>query len=191
MIKIKNEKTYDEIIKDRFFYDHISGDLYKIHKNVVAITGHCTKYGYIRVNIPENGKNPPQIFAHRIAWFLYHGKWPEKYIDHINGNRSDNRIENLREVSHSENCKNSFLVRDGKQLYFGLNKAPSKHQFIARLKKCYNKKTGKCCYSSYSYPCEFQARMAAAMCESGEFIPSIHNRKNIENVNRSINVFFP
>jgi HNH endonuclease len=44
--------------------------------------------------------------AHRLAWLLTHGKWPELFIDHINGDRADNRIENLREASRSLNAQN-------------------------------------------------------------------------------------
>lgn len=47
--------------------------------------------------------------AHRIIWCLFHGEcaaYPECEIDHINGNKLDNRITNLRRVSHSENCRN-------------------------------------------------------------------------------------
>lgn len=46
------------------------------------------------------------ILAHRAAWAIHYGKWPDETIDHINGNRSDNRIVNLRDVSHHENMKN-------------------------------------------------------------------------------------
>lgn len=44
--------------------------------------------------------------AHRVIWALVHGAWPKAEIDHINGNRADNRIENLREVNGSENHRN-------------------------------------------------------------------------------------
>lgn len=47
-----------------------------------------------------------RLKAHRIAWAIYYGKWPDHQIDHINGKRNDNRIENLRDVVASENQKN-------------------------------------------------------------------------------------
>ena len=46
--------------------------------------------------------------AHRVVWAVSHGFWPS-LIDHINGDRSDNRIGNLREVSQSENMRNASL----------------------------------------------------------------------------------
>lgn len=47
--------------------------------------------------------------AHRVAWAIYTGEWPSWQIDHINGDRSDNRIANLREVSDQENARNRKL----------------------------------------------------------------------------------
>lgn len=44
--------------------------------------------------------------AHRLAWFIAHGVWPTAQIDHLNGIRDDNRISNLRDVSHTENAQN-------------------------------------------------------------------------------------
>jgi len=45
--------------------------------------------------------------AHRLAWFYIHGDWPVGEIDHINQDRTDNRISNLRDVTRSENNRNS------------------------------------------------------------------------------------
>lgn len=45
--------------------------------------------------------------AHRIAWALFYGEWPRGMIDHINGVRTDNRLENIRDVTLSENARNS------------------------------------------------------------------------------------
>ncbi len=44
--------------------------------------------------------------AHRIAWLFITGKMPEHQIDHINGDGTDNRAVNLREVNRVDNCKN-------------------------------------------------------------------------------------
>lgn len=44
--------------------------------------------------------------AHRLAWLHFYGRWPAEYIDHIDGDPSNNRIENLRECSHQENHRN-------------------------------------------------------------------------------------
>ena len=49
--------------------------------------------------------------AHRLAWLYTHGKWPSKYIDHINGVKTDNRIANLREADNGENMQNQRRAR--------------------------------------------------------------------------------
>jgi hypothetical protein len=48
-------------------------------------------------------------YAHRIAFAIFHGKWPDGEIDHINGNGTDNRIENIRDVTKRENARNMPL----------------------------------------------------------------------------------
>lgn len=58
--------------------------------------------------------NRKKLKAHRVAFLLMTGAWPEKEIDHINGNAADNRWENLREVTRSQNCCNTKLSKKNK-----------------------------------------------------------------------------
>lgn len=51
-------------------------------------------------------------YAHRLAWVHVHGNGPKQVIDHINQDKGDNRISNLRDVSQSANVKNSDKLRD-------------------------------------------------------------------------------
>ena len=65
------------------------------------LAGDVKKHGYLMIGF--GGK---RHLAHRLAWFYVHGVWPEHEIDHINRNRLDNRLVNLRCATRSENAKN-------------------------------------------------------------------------------------
>lgn len=58
--------------------------------------------------------------AHRVAWAIHHAKWPDGSIDHINGDKSDNRIVNLRIVDASGNAKNSKMFSHNTSGYIGV-----------------------------------------------------------------------
>ena len=99
--------------------------------------------------------------AHRIAWFIYYGKDPGiKQVDHINGNPSDNRIDNLRLATSLQNSQN----QKGKGFYYrkdtGKWKAMIKHKGVS--------------YNLGCYECPLMARLAyedkkRELC--GEFSP--------------------
>lgn len=69
------------------------------------VTGGHLK-GYRRVSLFSE-----RHLAHRLAWLYVHGTWPEKHIDHINGVKGDNRIENLREADDKLNIENTRTAR--------------------------------------------------------------------------------
>jgi len=66
----------------------------------------CNSHGYIAIKV--NGK---KYAAHRLAWLYVYGKFPNNMIDHINGIRHDNRIENLRDVTSEINQQNQIKPR--------------------------------------------------------------------------------
>lgn len=71
-----------------------------------AIAGWSQSSGYSRISI--KGKS---YQLHRIIWLWHKGCLPKYDIDHINGNKSDNRIENLRDVEHKANIQNNIKPR--------------------------------------------------------------------------------
>lgn len=72
-----------------------------------------------------------QRTVHRVVWYLHHGYWPET-IDHINGDKRDNRIENLREVTDQQNTWNRQL-RKNNVTY--MPKRPSQKKWRASVVK--------------------------------------------------------
>ena len=75
--------------------------------------------------VRKNGYKHGNIFgksflAHRVAWALHYGKWPDGHIDHINGIKTDNRISNLRDVDHVENQKNKPMQSNNRSGHTGV-----------------------------------------------------------------------
>lgn len=101
-----DQKTLKELMD----YDPHTGDFtWRVRRGgyVVpgAIAGNKHHSGYIHIQVFGKCYN-----AHRLAWLYVYGEWPDDEIDHVNGNPSDNRILNLRSVSHHENAQNRKLA---------------------------------------------------------------------------------
>lgn len=73
--------------------------------------------------------------AHRLAWFLYYRQHPPGCIDHINGDRDDNRIINLRPATRSQNCMNSTVRKTSKSGVKGVTWCSKRGQWRATLEK--------------------------------------------------------
>lgn len=95
-----------EELREKLNYNPDTGVLTwkKLHnsKRVGAEAKTLDVAGYVQVSFGTGVVHK----GHRICWAMHYGEWPTGPIDHINGNRSDNRIENLREVDHQTNCQN-------------------------------------------------------------------------------------
>ena len=83
--------------------------------------------GYLSLNI-LNEKHK----AHRVAWAIYHGYWPNGHIDHINHQASDNRIVNLRDVTQAENNKNR-PPQSNSCTFVGVYKHQSCNRWVASI----------------------------------------------------------
>ena len=79
---------------------------------------------------PINGN---MAAAHRVAYAIMIGLWPIDNIDHINGNRTDNRWENIRAASNSENVKNSSRRSDNSSGFGGVDWHPQTKKWRARI----------------------------------------------------------
>ena len=99
------ERSSEQLIrhlKEHYRYDPAAG-VVRNRKNQI-VKGAVNSCGYLKLNIWVDGQLS-QCKLHQVVWALVYGCWPTQ-IDHINGNPHDNRVENLREVTPSENCLN-------------------------------------------------------------------------------------
>ncbi|HCT7918305.1 TPA: HNH endonuclease [Pseudomonas aeruginosa] len=92
------------------------------------VAGFITHHGYRRVNV---GKT--KLHAHQIIWLMHYGELPDCEIDHINGMRDDNRLENLRLANQQQNQQNSNVRIDNVLGVKGVRLRPSGN-YQARVK---------------------------------------------------------
>lgn len=128
-----NELPSAELVRKMFDYDPDTGLFtwkkypYVSHTNAGKIVGNKTQHGYRRVGI--SGR---YYFSHRLIWVHHHGSDPNGIIDHINGDRSDNRISNLRAVDYTLNSINQKMQSNNKS---GFKNVHLEHgKWTARIK---------------------------------------------------------
>lgn len=99
-----------ERLKQVVTYNDASGEFtWNLNTRTTKIgrkAGSIDKDGYVVIGV--DGK---QYFAHRLAWLYVYSAWPNEMIDHINHIKTDNRIENLRDLSNSLNGQNRLKAQ--------------------------------------------------------------------------------
>lgn len=86
--------------------------------------------GYVVIQI-----DGVRIRAHRLAWLWVHGSYPIALLDHINAVRSDNRIANLRNATHSQNSANRQNRPDNKVGLKGVYRHKARESYVAEIVK--------------------------------------------------------
>jgi hypothetical protein len=112
-------------IKEKFSYDPLTGVIHAKYLNGKPV-GSKAGNGYI--NLELQGK---KLLAHRVAWVIYYGDWPPGFVDHVNRDRSDNRIANLRQASRSQNHQNSGPKSQNATGFKGVSYRPRTDKYIA------------------------------------------------------------
>lgn len=88
--------------------------------------------GY-RVGAINAGGATGMLRAHRVIWCMVYGQWPEQ-VDHINQNRSDNRLENLRETDFERNGRNARLGARNTSGRIGVHWCSNKERWRAKIR---------------------------------------------------------
>lgn len=117
---------------EKFNYNKETGVFtHKAGRRKGVLAGSHSKLGYTLLSVSDTEGNRRQIVAHRVAWYSVYGYEPGE-LDHINRDGFDNRIDNLREVSRSENCQNRSKFKNNSSGFRGVHKSRN-GKWIARI----------------------------------------------------------
>ena len=92
-------KLTAERLREVVSYDRATGEF--VRRGTGRRAGTLKDNGYLHFTV-----DGVKWGAHRLAWLYVHGQWPDGDIDHIDGNRRNNALANLRDVSRSTNLQN-------------------------------------------------------------------------------------
>lgn len=121
------ELTFERL-RELFAYDAKTGVFTK--KNSGAPTGSANRAGYLCLRI--DGRT---YLAHRLAWLFAHSHWPANHIDHIDGDRANNRLSNLRDVPRTVNMQNMRRApSSGTSGHFGATYNKLAKKWIAQIR---------------------------------------------------------
>lgn len=152
-------------LKEALEYDLETGDfIWRIRRGRCAAgsrAGTLNHHGYIAIQVDGRLRE-----AQRWAWLYVHGTWPDREIDHINGNKADNRIANLRLATRSQNLMNARMHRNNRSGIKGVIFFERDKTWIATIRK-----DGRVVHCSYHKSADEAAAVRASVLSHhhGEF----------------------
>jgi hypothetical protein len=134
------EMLTQEYLKSILDYNQDTGVFtWKVNKSKRTKSGAVAGWlsdGYIKIEI-----NSKQHKAHRLAWLYVHGEMPKSLIDHIDCNRSNNKISNLRQSTHQTNSENYKTPRTNKSGVKNVSWYKSLNKWVVSMSVKKTKKT--------------------------------------------------
>ena len=123
-----------ERLKQILHYNPLTGNFtWKVRTaqrvKIGDVAGSVNSHGYMRIRI--DGR---ECGAHRLAWLYVYGQFPPEQIDHINHDKVDNRIVNLRCVSDVENKRNKTKSKNNTSGVTGVNWHKPAQKWLVRIK---------------------------------------------------------
>ena len=165
----RNVRLTAEIVRELLIYQPKTGQLFwrKRRSNVPKgkLAGYINTYGYRILSIAVGGVNK-RYPAHRLIWLYVHGRLPKVWIDHINGNKGDNRLVNLREATPTQNHANKRRMKNNTSGFKGVCFDKTRKLWMASFCADYKQKN----LGRFTTPeAAHEAYMAAARKYHGEF----------------------
>jgi hypothetical protein len=117
-----------ETLKTLYDYDPAGFLVPKTGPSRGSRIGHMDREGYVRVSYQRR-----KYYAHRLIWTWHHGE-PPRLIDHINRDKADNRIENLRPCTETQNAANAKAPSHNTSGYKGVYFDTDRDKWVARIR---------------------------------------------------------
>lgn len=145
---ITKEKTHtlisEKYLRDILCYDPQTGVFkWKVGTcriKIGDIAGSVDKStGYMKIGMTINNRFL-KFYVHRLAWLYVYSVWPKDQIDHIDRDKTNNRISNLREATRAENTINQRKRPNCSSRYIGVSWYNSSNRWVAEIKLNGNRK---------------------------------------------------